>query len=198
MPKYFHFHTPEFNFNAPLVSKQCEYLFPDGHRCRKKCQIGLPMCRPHLRKFYNVDVRPSTIPNAGLGVFAYDKTKGEREIVFKKNETIIPYASEYLPDGEDVIQQRYENYTAPYAIEITEGNLEDGALHRGIGSLVNHKPQSQANCRLTYTNTRPRRAQIKADKNIRNNSELFVSYGSQYRFNEPGVSTATNTLKYNV
>lgn len=199
MPKYFHFHTPQNNFNGQLQSQQCEFILVTGNRCRRRCLIGLPMCRPHLEKRYHVEIKQSTIPNAGLGLFVKDRTRDDNEVIFRANDTIVPYSGELLPNGRQTILNRYGMNTAPYGIAISEarGDFEDGALRRGVGTLVNHKPHSQANSRIGITNTQPRKAQIKATKNIRNGQEIFASYGNTYNFNE-NVETSTNNWKYNI
>ena len=78
--------------------------------------------------------------------------------------------------------ERYGSYTAPYGIQISKRQNEDGALHRGIGSLVNHPPHNgRSNARFSVSK---QRIVLVATKNIRNNQEIFVNYGRDYRFNE--------------
>ena len=47
-------------------------------------------------------------------------------------------------DGELVdsttLEERYGDDTAPYGIHINRDRYEDGALHRGVGTLVNQSP----------------------------------------------------------
>jgi hypothetical protein len=96
--------------------------------------------------------------------------------------------------GEIINQQqlfhKYGQYTAPYGIQINANTYEDGARHRGVGSLINHKPVAQSNVRFSIG--RDKKAYIVATKNIRNKAELYVSYGRGYRFNEQGVETPSN------
>lgn len=149
------------------------------------------MCRAHLKSEFKVDIRPSTIPNAGLGLFVSSKQHGPDEVVFKAHNTIVPYFGEAV--DRQTIMERYGRFTAPYGIQNTNLHFEDGATHRGVGTLINHKPAS-ANA---YFSVFRGKASIKALRGIKNNTELFLSYGRAYRMNEP-VQYSTNKKKWNV
>jgi hypothetical protein len=41
--------------------------------------MATPYCFSHLPEYLHLKVKPSTIPNAGKGLFAFDKTKNENE-----------------------------------------------------------------------------------------------------------------------
>jgi hypothetical protein len=208
MPTYFHFwyHNPvhpdnDIKFNGQLKSMQCDFVKADGHQCRRRCVIGLPCCFSHLPVRYHVIVKPSLIPGAGKGLFAYDKTKGPNDIVFKgerhttytrtPGDKICPYYGEII--NQHQLQERYGENTAPYGIEISDNRYEDAALERGVGSLLNHKLRASSNC--TFSINRNNRIDIRATKNIRNGQELHVSYGNQYQMNEPGVEYKTDHRK---
>ena len=198
MPNHFHFKVPDegIDFNKQLETKQCSYIKADGHRCKLSVVFGLPMCWIHRKKEYKVSVKPSTIPEAGKGLFA-DNGTNNNAVVFKEGNKICPYAGETLTQNQ--IDNRYGlTKTAPYAILLkTDGTSLDGAIQRGIGCLLNHKARAQANTRFSVN--RPQtEINIVATKNIKNKQELFVPYGSDYRFNEAGVQTATNLKKNNI
>jgi hypothetical protein len=55
--------------------------------------------------------------------------------------------------------------------------------------MINTKP-GQNNCSFSINN-RNKTASVKANKNIRNKEELFLSYGNAYKLNEPGVEYFT-------
>ena len=196
MPKYFHFESKNnrdarnnVRFDGQLRTMRCEYILPSGHQCRRNCTIGLPYCFSHLPKEYQVEVKKSKIPNSGNGVFAIDKSKGNNDIIFRTNDEIIPYYGENVTRQE--LDRRYgHNNTAPYGIQKRNG-FEDGALSRGIGTLVNHKArganEALKNSRGTIV--------IKALKNIKNNEELYTNYGNNYKFNERNVKYSTNSNK---
>jgi hypothetical protein len=201
MPHYFHFKIddPRGNLihilNEPLQSMQCDYVIPrTGQQCRRQCVIGLPCCHSHLSLVYKVKIGPSTLPGAGKGLFVYDKTKGDRAVVFRNNEDICPYFGDVIT--RDELEARYQDKTAPYGFLLNNaGRTEDAALHRGVGSLINHKALSRSNCKI-YVKRNTGRAFVKASKNITNGSELFTSYGSDYRLNEVHVRSATNNRRY--
>lgn len=201
MVKYFHFHAPNIQYDAVLSSMQCSHLKPDNTYCKRKVVIGLPLCFQHTASDYKLKIKPSSIPNAGLGLYAYDTTKEPGEVVFDYNSRtregvrICPYYGQVI--DEETLFSRYGEYTAPYAIFLDNGLTEDNATKRGIGSLINHKPQAQCNCYFLLDAT-DNRVYIVSSKKIKNGQELFVNYGRNYRFNEPGVQSSTNQSKYKV
>lgn len=134
MPTYFHFHSNdgEHVFNAPLQCMQCTAMTKNGARCRRRTCIGLPMCRAHLKSELKVEIRPSSIPQAGMGLFVASKEHEDGAVVFKRGDRIVPYHGEIIDDDE--VTRRYEGFTAPYGLEIKRNRIEDGALKRGIGT----------------------------------------------------------------
>ena len=194
MPKYFHFWSDdnEVIFNGKLESRRCEFTLANGNQCKRNCIIGLPYCHTHLTSKYKIQIRDSLIPGAGKGLFAYDKKSDDDAIIFRNEDKICPYFGEIINNNE--LNARYGEYTAPYGMKLNNGLYEDGALERGVGTLINHRPNAQANTRFSLSN-QTNRVWIKATKNIRNNQELYVSYGRDYRFNEP-VHSTTNNRKY--
>lgn len=194
--KYFHFHVPSSNidFNHPIMAQQCEQIKDDGERCKKRVAQGCPYCFLHLKYKHFLCIKPSTIEQAGLGVFVCNIKENNDFIVYRKNQKICPFDGEVIT--KEVLDDRYGEYTAPYAIEIHNDMVEDGATKRGIGSIINHQPNARTNCR--YSITRDNHAWIVATKDIKNNTELFVNYGSSYRFGERGVQFSTNYKKKTV
>jgi SET domain-containing protein len=184
MVKYFHWHIPDLDiyYDKPLESTRCEEIKPNGSRCKRKVVIGAPYCHTHLKYKHFLVVRDSTIQNAGKGVFVLDVHREEDEIIFRKGDRVCYYEGEVL--SHEQFLERYSNAdkTAPYTVQLHNNKYEDGALKRGIGSLLNHKRMNQCNCKLSIS--RNNRAQIIATKNIYNYEELFINYGRSYRFNE--------------
>jgi hypothetical protein len=199
MSKYFHFHYPNHEYDVQLQSWQCAHLKPDDTYCKRRVVIGLPLCYQHTASDYKLKIKESSIPNAGLGLYAYDKTKEIGDIVFdfnnrtKKGVKICPYFGEVI--DEPTLISRYGQYTAPYGIKLNNGLYEDGARERGIGSLLNHKNKIHCNCKFSVG--RDNRIYIVSTKKIKNGDELFVNYGRDYKFNDP-VQTSTNRNKLKV
>jgi SET domain-containing protein len=193
MVKYFHFHAPNHQFDEQLKSFTCGHIKPDNTNCKRKVVMGLPLCFQHTESDYKLKVKESTIANAGLGLFAYDKSKGENEVVFTRGQKICPYYGEVI--DEPTLMKRYGEYTAPYGIQLNKKMYEDASTMRGIGSLINHKITSQTNCYFSLGKNN--RINIVASKNIKNYEQLFINYGREYRFNEP-IQYSTNYSKYKV
>ena len=169
-------------FEAALVSERCRGITKEGHRCKRMTVIGKGLCYNHLLKEKNLRIKQSTVRGLGKGLFALDNNQSRDEIVFKKGEKIIEYGGEVLTSEE--LDDRYEDYTAPYGLEVNKSKniYEDGALERGIGTLCNHSVQ-KANARFSVN--RNNKVSLVATKNIKNNSEIFIDYGTDYGFNEP-------------
>lgn len=211
MPQFFHFEfkdaqhpEDDLRFDGQLHSHQCTFIKTDGARCRRRCVIGLPCCFSHIGPKYKLKIAPSTIPGAGKGLFAYDRTKGPDDIVFKgprpsryainkTGDKICPYHGEAITPEQ--AQERYGDHTAPYAVLVNQRKIEDAALERGAGSLINAKPRVSANCEFVHSRD-GQSMSIFARKNIRNNQELFLNYGAAYELHEHGVRISTNTSKY--
>lgn len=178
---YVHNHL---RFDAPMHVEICRAICVNGRRCSRHVVIGTPYCFQHRKTVEHVEVKESGIEGAGKGLFAIDKTKPANAIIFKKDATIVPYNGQEITTQE--LDRRYGDYTAPYGVELTRDNqidgAEDGATHRGIGSLCNHKLARDANAQLVEYR---RKVRIRAMKNIRNGQEITLSYGRAYHFNEP-------------
>ena len=208
MPQYFHFHSKEYNgiqFDGKLTSEQCVHRHATGHRCKNKTVMSLDRCWVHVRKDYHVKIAPSSVPDAGRGLFAFNGTnRNSNDVVFANGVRLFPYLGEIIT--KDTLEERYgtveDDHTAPYVIELTKksGQYEDAALHRGIGSLINHGTRRQSNCRFSVT--RNNRIMVVTTKKIRNGEELRINYngngnsGSRYQINEDGIKTSTNNKKY--
>ena len=194
MPKTFHFHTNTYQLDEPLRCANCKFIKANGEQCKNRVCIGLPYCHIHKKIMQLLKVNKSLIPNAGLGLFAHDGSNDKRKILFKNGDIITVYYGELI--GKKELENRYDIFTAPYAIENRKNRIyEDGALFRGVGSIINHHPK-KANCRISIG--RNNKSSIVARKNIRNGDELYINYGKEYKFNEKGVKTSTNDNKYKV
>ena len=204
MPTYFHFWydnpnrpNDEVIFNGQLQSHRCSFIMRNRQQCKRQCIIGLPCCHSHLPLKYHIEIKNSLIPHSGKGLFVKDKTREADAIVFRQGDTICPYYGELT--NQATLDRRYGRprlrLTAPYALKVNKGEYEDAALKRGVGSIVNHKPERLCNCRLGNPNAQ-NHVSIKATKNIQNGEELYLNYGGNYRINQPYIHYATNHRKY--
>jgi hypothetical protein len=174
------------HFRTQLQSLQCVEITKNGTRCKRKCVIGSPFCCTHLAYNHHLKIKPSLIPNAGKGLYAVDpRSADQNEILFHKGETICKYRGELI--DLDTLEERYDEYTAPYAVRISANSFEDGAKVRGIGSLANTRPGHNNATLSIYQG----RASLKATRNIKNGEEIYLSYGRAYRLHEPEVEYGT-------
>lgn len=197
MVQYFHFRSPDANFDAPLQWEQCAFVKTDGHRCRRHVLIGTPMCFQHRKKAEHVEVKTSNVPNAGKGVFATNGTNNHNQ-VFHSHQTILDYDGAFF--DEAYIDAHYGDNTAPYGVKIQQNRFEDAALHRGIGSLLNQpNNRQQINAemfRSPGTKDKPYpHIRIRAIRPIYNRDELYLDYGNDYRMHEPDVYFGTSPRK---
>jgi hypothetical protein len=195
MPKEFVFKVDgQETFRKRLYSGRCQGITKTGQRCKRNCIIGFEYCPIHLQTVEHLKIKDSNLPNAGKGLFVSDNTKGPHEVVFRKNDTIAPYNGEVIT--QHVLNERYGIHTAPYAVRITNNAVIDSAAKRGVGSLANtypgHNNSNLKTVRLSHTNPS---AKLAATKPIRNNQEIYLSYGQgRYQVNEPGVHFYTKNV----
>ena len=175
-------------YRTQVESFQCIDHTKKGARCKRRCVIGSPFCSTHLAFKHHLKVKTSNIPDSGNGLFAIDPMNSDQdEILFKKGETICKYYGEII-NHNDLIE-RYSNKTPTYVIGISKDRYEDGAKFRGIGTLANTLPGHN---NVTISIHRGH-ASLKATRNIRNGQEIYLSYGREYRINQPDViATTTN------
>ncbi len=186
--KYIQYNDEEVIFEGDLEKHQCIGLSKNGQQCRRHQFLNLPYCFMHMKSVLHLKVKTSTIENAGKGLFA-DNGSNDNEIVFRKDDIICKYCGDDINENELV--DRYGDYTGAYAIQVKNNLYEDAALYRGVGSMVNHtNNKTKINCRFS---TNYREITIKATKNIRNGSELLISYGNEYLFDSQNKTIRTKS-----
>jgi hypothetical protein len=176
------------HYRCILESIQCIAHTNSNKQCKKQTVIGSPYCYTHLLYKHHLRIKKSTIPDAGMGLFAIDPMDSEHKIIFKRNDTIALYKGEII--DKDELINRYSNKTPPYAIGINKNRFEDGASVRGVGSIANTKA-GHNNATISVHNGY---AKIKATKNIYNEDEIFLSYGKSHKLNELNVLYITKKV----
>jgi hypothetical protein len=191
MTKFTFYIDNDIAFQCNLETNRCIAHNKNNTRCKRRVAIGLPYCCIHLPTNLHLKIKPSTIPNAGKGLFAFDKTKGNDFIVFKKGQVICEYGGDLISVEE--CNRRYsEDHTAPYGIQLKNDTIQDCACNRGIGSIANTAERKRDNNAEFYIATRPtRQIKLKAKRNILNNTEIFVDYGNEYDIHEDNVHYKT-------
>lgn len=179
----------DIHYRCMLESIRCIDHTKAHKQCKRQTVIGSPYCYTHLLYKHHLRIKKSTIPNAGLGLFAVDPMDSSHKIIFKADDrrlsVIALYKGEII-DEEELIE-RYSNKTPPYVVGISEDRYKDGAKIRGIGSIANRKA-GHNNATISVHNGY---AKIKATKNIYNGDEIFLSYGNSHRLNQAGVTHET-------
>ena len=193
MPKEFRYSIAnQLHFSCKLNSTQCQSAQgKSGERCRRRCITGFEFCFLHLQSKLNLKIKDSTLPGAGKGLFAFDRTKEPDDIVFRAGDKIAQYNGELI--NAEQLAERYDGHTAPYAVELSKTQAIDSACKRGVGSLGNTNPGGN-NATLAIS-TANKTASIKSTKNIRNGQEVFISYGRSYRMDDGGTHKTVNVRK---
>ncbi len=97
------------------ISAQCAHT-ANGKRCSRKTTITHPFCAEHTREVLGVEVRPSQIKQAGLGLWAVRD--------FKKGVLLFEYGGERLAKRE--YNERYrEDIMGAYGIELNRKTIID-------------------------------------------------------------------------
>jgi hypothetical protein len=184
MPYYFKFYEnnddPEPSFTCAVRSQRCEGLNKNGSRCARKCVIGTPYCWTHLLAKFHLRILPSTMPEAGKGLFVLDKKQPTGTVLIKKDQTVCPYGGDLIDKA--TLDERYGDKTAPYAVQLSKNRFRDGGCARGVGSLLNHDSR-RANVAFSV-NQNAKTVSIKATRNLKNGEELFVNYGREYQMRD--------------
>lgn len=192
MPYFFHWTDPTNHWDKSLEAKQCQYQKENKELCKRSVIIGNPYCWQHRKQVEHVEIKTSHIPHAGKGLFATNGTTS-KAIVFRRQDPIIPYAGKFIDTAE--LRHRYHQYTAPYGVFVKKDVYQDGADLRGIGTLINHQGNKKNTNTEFYVSHNPSQVKIRATKNIPNGDELILSYGKDYKFNQPTQYT-TNRNKH--
>ena len=85
--------------------QRCTGTTKSGARCRKRTCRGT-LCWQHLKKQEGLRVKKSTIPGAGLGLFAAKP--------FAKGKQVAPYVGEKMTKAQ--VDKRYKGKTAEYVL----------------------------------------------------------------------------------
>ena len=83
-------------FQAFLQTKRCICISKNGNRCGKRVVIGAPYCWIHLLYQKHLRVEESNIPDAGIGLFALDKSEPDNAIIFRPGDKIITYDGQVI------------------------------------------------------------------------------------------------------
>ena len=113
----------------------------------RKCSISscnnntdiLPYCTLHTKEILKLEVKESSIPNAGNGLFAVNNNSNE--IIFNIGDIIYKMEGEIL--NQKTFLNRYgceyahhNTYFTPYAAQLPTSHVIDATIVRGVCALV--------------------------------------------------------------
>jgi len=184
----FEYHSNKTAFKYPLTISKCTAINTRGRVCGKQTSVE-PLCPTHLARIFGVAVRPSSIPDAGLGLFTL------RDI--RKNSIIVPpYTG--VTHSADSIRALYQDGSAPCTLQINNDVFVDASYQRSWAAFINHAERKKANARFAIWTAR-RVANIRATRDIKAGSEIFIDYGNDYfRFNDNVVTRTIYPRKFEV
>lgn len=192
MPYKFKFYIGnDMNFQCNIESQQCIADNKNGGRCSRRVCIGSKYCWTHLLFLKHLRIKNSNLPHGGKGLFAMNPQLEDNNIIFRPGDIIIDYGGEIMSDAD--LHDRYDDNTAPYAARLKRNVVCDAACERSAGSLANsgnNANQNNAILRANYR-TNPQKIQLKASRIIRNNTEILLDYGDEYRFDDDTHHTTT-------
>ena len=183
---------------APSKSFRCwGTSHSTGERCAIRTARRFPYCWVHLRKYYKLTVKPSTVDGWGMGLFYVGK------VPKRKGDFVAHYSGpEYMTDAQ--LDERYNgsDSLARYAFCATLNQCTDAVdeAKSDVGRYINDYRNSgrPKNVRFSSANFRnlSRRKElglartvptsygvsILATRTINPGDELFLSYGPAYHF----------------
>lgn len=148
--------------------------------CGRTVHVGIPYCPRHLQQRCKLRIQPSTIPGAGLGVFAWDPAAPAGAVVIRKGETVGRASAAAAPD---ICTRPYEKHgvAAEYALRVGS-RTADFATYRVVAVMANTASVGgRTNARLAVSSARGGTVAIRAMRPLRHGDEVLVDYGSCWR-----------------
>jgi len=132
---------------------RCIATRKDGQRCKSSVCVGINVCWQHSLKYLKLKSGRTTLRqnNQRLdfgALFACDRSKPSTAVIFHANDIVCAYLGQVIT--EETLNERYgedNQAVAPYAARIGQGPnsyIEDSALRRSLGSLINTVLTNQA------------------------------------------------------
>jgi hypothetical protein len=150
------------------VVVRCRAITQNGRQCQRRTG-KTDLCYQHLEKEYHVKVRPSQIPNAGMGLYT--------TIARRPGQNIAPYSGQVIVNPRD-------DEGSPYALQVKKHPptlIDAERTNTGAGRYSNNCRRGQCtnNSGLSY-NARRQEANVKARRNILPGKEIYTAYGHGY------------------
>jgi hypothetical protein len=155
--------------NASIVVRQrCAAYSKNGRRCKNNTLHGIYCYSHHRAK--GVRIKTSTIPDAGLGLFATKE--------FHRGENIAPYSGDIIPEDDLDAGDLYalQIKKTPPRLFISARRTNTGA---GRYANARRGDQGDNNSQLVYDRV-GRVGNVRATTTIRPEQEVTVPYGRGY------------------
>ena len=154
-----------------IEGMRCQGRTKSGAQCSRRTNRGT-MCWQHSTSQQNIRIKTSTLPGAGLGLFA--GAKG-----FKRGEEVAKYTG-------PLVQNSDPDHGGDFAVGLNRHSYIDGGSSRNIGSYINDcrsRDKRQGLCAGDNVEWRTdrsrRRIRMTAKKPIAPGEETFIRYGEQ-------------------
>ena len=150
---------------------QCKAMTKFGVRCKNTTCRQYPYCWTHLKSIDKLQVKNSTVPNAGKGLFYVGKKK------FPKGKKIVDYSAKTITNRE--------NPNSDYVLKVGDGRyLDSKDTSNYVGRYINDG-RGNNNVRFTkgskiFTKNNRKVIPIYSTKVIKPNTELKLNYGRTY------------------
>jgi hypothetical protein len=153
---------------------RCKFIKGDGQRCKRNTCARKDYCWQHLRAKKGIDVRPSTLPRAGMGLFAFK--------AFRPGQKVADYS------GQIVSARKAKR--SQYAVAWKQGKFVDASSSQDpVGRYANTcRGADKKAKRCKRNNVKIKRdfgrktITLRVGKNpIKKGEEIFNTYGSGFR-----------------
>lgn len=183
------------NTEKKYKSKRCKARTKKNNRCKKRTKRS-QYCHIHLQSIEHLQIKPSKIPNAGLGLFTTQNIIRPRK---KRNSFSRPREPLITTYGGKI---RNYNPNKPYTVELSGGRYLDGSKPTSsAGRFANNCTKTvknickSNNARLVVNNNKdPPTVKMVATRNIYYekdnkrpnnnqtppNNEIYLAYGPGY------------------
>jgi SET domain-containing protein len=152
---------------------KCSATTKTGKRCSRTTCKYFKFCYQHAKSILGLQIKKSTIPNTGQGLFTL------KEI--KKNEDITEYNGVKM-----TVEEANRKEESGYALLINKDTVIDGKSTQScLGRYANmcrslNKPHCKGNNARFVINQKTKKVVLRATKKIKIGEEIFVSYGRSY------------------
>lgn len=160
--------VPDAKGVVHMPSQRCTAEKKNGGQCAARTRKG-QYCWTHTRAIEGLRIRASSIPGAGLGLWATKR--------FEAGDPITPYSGDLVPLHHDEVG-------GPYYLQLNRHRAIDAArTNTASGRYANDargsNPRQGPNAALVL-DTRRGVGRVKATAAINPGQEIFVSYGPSY------------------